>query len=168
MAFSVAEDELRAMDTEFLVGHLCAWNYYQSVESPANQKFVADFKAFCAKNNLPGGDARVTDDPICWAYTGVYLWKNAVEKANSTEISNVKANLYGLEFESPGGLVKMHPNNHHLAKPVMIGEILTDGQFDVIWKTSGLVDPQPWSVYTSPDKDCDHVAHGGTYTKEKV
>ena len=79
MAFSVAEDELRAMDTEFLVGHLAAWNYYQSIESPENFKFVNSFKQFCKTQNLPGGESRVTDDPICWSYTGLYLWKKAVE-----------------------------------------------------------------------------------------
>ncbi|WP_221409019.1 urea ABC transporter substrate-binding protein [Reichenbachiella versicolor] len=165
MAFSVAEDELRAMDTEFLVGHLAAWNYYQSVSSPINDKFVADFRAFCKKNGLPGGDTRVTDDPICWAYTGVYLWKSAVEKAGTLDVDKVRPALYGSTFESPGGLVKMDPKNHHLAKPVKIGEIRADGQFDVIWETPGLVDPQPWSEYTSPNKSCDHVNHGGTYTK---
>jgi len=164
MAFSVAEDELRAMDTEFLAGHLAAWNYYQSTDSEENKKFVADFKAFCKKNNLPGGDARVTDDPICWAYTGVYLWAKAAEKAGSVEVDKVRPALYGLEFLSPGGNVKMDPKNHHLAKPVMIGEIRTDGQFDVLWQTEGLIDPEPWSKYTSPNKCCDHVNHGGTYT----
>ncbi len=165
MAFSVAEDELRAMDTEFLAGHLAAWNYYQSVPSPENEKFVKNFKAFCAKNNLPGGSGRVTDDPICWAYTGVYLWKKAVEKAGSVAVDKVRPALYGLSFNSPGGLVTMDPKNHHLAKPVKIGEIKIDGQFDVIWETSGLVAPEPWSKYTSPNKSCDHVNHGGTYTK---
>jgi len=164
MAFSVAEDELRATDTEFLVGHLAAWNYFQSKESPENKKFVEDFRAFCKKNNLPGGDKRVTDDPICWAYTGVYLWAKAAEKAGSFEVSKVRPALYGLEFQSPDGLVKMDTKNHHLAKPVMIGEIKPDGQFDIIWQSTGLVKPEPWSKLTSPDKDCDHVGHGGTYT----
>jgi urea transport system substrate-binding protein len=164
MAFSVAEDELRSMDTEFLVGHLAAWNYYQSLESPENKKFVAAFKAYCAKKGLPGGDKRVTDDPICWAYTDVYLWKNAVEKAGTTEIAKMRPELYGLEFLSPGGTVKMSPINHHLEKPVLIGEIRSDGQFDIIWKSNGLVSPEPWSKLTSPNKSCDHVSHGGTYT----
>lgn len=166
MAFSVAEDELRAMDTEFLVGHLCAWNYFQSLDDPNNEKFVEDFKAFCKKNDLPGGEDRVTDDPICWAYTGVHLWKNAVEKAGSEKVDDFRSKLYGMEMKSPAGTVRMDPNNHHLAKPVMIGEIRPDGQFDIIWNTDGLVDPEPWSKYTSPDKACDHVNHGGTYTKK--
>lgn len=166
MAFSVAEDELRSMDTEFLVGHLAAWNYFQSNDLPENKKFVADFKAFCAKKGLPGGDKRVTDDPICWAYTGVYLWAKAAEKAGSFDVSKVRNALYGLDFPSPDGLVKMDPRNHHLAKPVVIGEIKPDGQFDIIWKSEGLVDPQPWSPLTSPDKDCDWVNHNGTYAKK--
>lgn len=166
MAFSVAEDELRSMDTEFLVGHLAAWNYFQSNDLPENKKFVADFKAFCAKKGLPGGDKRVTDDPICWAYTGVYLWAKAAEKAGSFDVSKVRNALYGLDYPSPDGLVKMDPRNHHLAKPVVIGEIKPDGQFDIIWKSEGLVDPQPWSPLTSPDKDCDWVNHNGTYAKK--
>lgn len=166
MAFSVAEDELRSMDTEFLVGHLAAWNYFQSNDLPENKKFVADFKAFCTKKGLPGGDKRVTDDPICWAYTGVYLWAKAAEKAGSFDVSKVRNALYGLDFPSPDGLVKMDPRNHHLAKPVVIGEIKPDGQFDIIWKSAGLVDPQPWSPLTSPDKDCDWVNHNGTYAKK--
>lgn len=144
MAFSVAEDELRAMDTEFLVGHLAAWNYYQSVDVPENKKFVADFKAFCEKKNLPGGAKRVTDDPICWAYTDVYLWAKAAEKAKSFDVDKVRAALHGLTFDSPAGAVKMDDKVNHLAKPVLIGEIKPDGQFSVIWKSQGLIDPQPF------------------------
>lgn len=148
MAFSVAEDELRAMDTEYLEGHLASWNYFQSDDTPANNKFVADFKAFCAKNNLPGGDSRVTDDPICWAYTNLYLWKEAVEKAGSFEIEDVIAALSNLEFDSPAGTVKMHEDNHHLAKYTYIGEIRADGQFDILSRTSDLVIPEPFSEFS--------------------
>src|SRR5690349_19664383 len=90
MAFSVAEDELRGMDTSALVGHLAAWNYYQSVDTPQNKKFVADFKAYCKKNNLPDGEKRVTDDPIEAAYFGVHVWKQAVEKAGKTDVDAVR------------------------------------------------------------------------------
>ncbi len=83
MAFSVAEDELRAMDVPPLVGHLACWNYFQSIDTPENKKFVKDFKDYCVKNNLPGGADRVTDDPIEAAYFGVYVWKAAAEKAKS-------------------------------------------------------------------------------------
>lgn len=152
MAFSVAEDELRAMDTEFLVGHLAAWNYYQSIDLPENKKFVAAFKAYCAKKNLPGGDKRVTDDPICWAYTDVYLWANAAKKAGSFDVAKVREALLGLSFDSPAGEVKMDPKINHLAKYAMIGEIKPDGQFNVIWKSKGLIDPQPFFALTDSVK----------------
>jgi urea transport system substrate-binding protein len=167
MAYSVAEDELRAMDTQHLVGHLAAWNYYQSVRVPANKTFVTNFKAYCKDKGLPGGADRVTDDPITWAYTGVYLWKMAVEKAGSFDVDNVRPALYGLTFESPGGPVQMDERNHHLSKPVLIGEIKRNGQFNIVWSSEGLVKAEPWSEYTSPDKSCDHVDHEGTYTKTK-
>ncbi|SEO06721.1 amino acid/amide ABC transporter substrate-binding protein, HAAT family [bacterium A37T11] len=164
MAFSVAEDELRSMDTEFLVGHLAAWNYFESVKSEENTQFVKAFKAFCVNKNLPGGKRRVTDDPITWAYTGVYLWAKAAEKAGSFEVDKVRNALFGLDFNSPDGLVKMDLRNQHLAKPVMIGEIKPDGQFDIIWKSDGLVSPEPWSPLTSHGKGCDWVDHEGTYS----
>src|SRR5687767_3967454 len=107
MAFSVAEDELRGMDTSALVGHLAAWNYYQSVDTPQNKKFVADFKAYCKKNNLPDGEKRVTDDPIEAAYFGVHVWKQAVEKAGTTDVDKVRKAVYGSKFLAPGGEIKI-------------------------------------------------------------
>jgi urea transport system substrate-binding protein len=166
MAFSVAEDELRGMDTSALVGHLAAWNYYQSVETVQNKKFVQAFKEYCKKNGLAGGDRRVTDDPIEAAYFGVHIWKQAVEKAKSFEVDSVRKGVYGQEFLAPGGKVKMHEANHHAYKPVLIGEILKDGQFKVVSRTKGLVEPEPWSKYTSADKGCDWVKHKGTYQKK--
>jgi len=165
MAFSVAEDELRGMDTSALVGHLAAWNYYQSIDTPENKKFVQNFKNYCKKNNLPGGTSRVTDDPIEAAYYGVYVWKKSVEKAGTTDVNAVRKAAYGMEFSAPGGPKKIDEVNHHTYKPVLIGKIRADGQFDTIYKSPGLVRPLPWSEYTSPDKDCDHVTHEGTYTK---
>ena len=166
MAFSVAEDELRGMDTSALVGHLAAWNYYQSVDTPQNKKFVQAFKAYAKKNNLPGGDKRVTDDPMEAAYFGVYVWKQAVEKAKTTEVDAVRKAVYGQEFLAPGGKIKMDEANHHTYKPVLIGEILKDGQFKVVWRSKGLVRAEPWSEYTSPDKGCDWVKQKGTYQKK--
>lgn len=165
MAFSVAEDELRGMDKTALVGHLAAWNYYQSVDTPQNKQFVADFKAYCKKNNLPDGDKRVTDDPIEAAYFGVRVWKQAVEKAGTTEVNAVRKAVYGQKFLAPGGEIMMDEVNHHTHKPVLIGEILKDGQIKVVWRSKGLVKPEPWSEYTNPDKGCDWVKHQGTYKK---
>ncbi len=139
MAFSVAEDELRSMETEHLVGHLAAWNYFQSLDSPGNNEFVEAFKNYAEAKGLPGGRSRVTDDPIEAAYFGVYIWKAAVDA--------VREAVLGLEFPAPGGPKKMHAENHHTYKPVYIGEILADGQFDVIWETPGLVEPEAFSHY---------------------
>ncbi len=123
MAFSVAEDELRSMQTEKLVGHLAAWNYFQSIDTPQNAKFVAAFKKYCKEMNLPGGENRVTDDPIEAAYFGVYVWKNAVEKAGTFDIDKVIPKVLGQEFDAPGGKKKMDELNHHTFKPVLIGSI---------------------------------------------
>lgn len=147
MAFSVAEDELRSMETQFLLGHLAAWNYFQSIDTPENKKFVQDFKSYCKKNNLPGGDKRVTDDPIEAAYFGVYVWKKAVDKCKSFDPAKVTEAVLGLEFDAPGGPKKMDDKNHHTYKPVLIGEIRPDGQFDIIWQSKGLVKPEPFSSY---------------------
>ena len=165
MAFSVAEDELRGMDTSALVGHLAAWNYYQSVDTPQNKRFIQNFKNYCEKNKLPGGNKRVTDDPMEAAYFGVYVWKQAVEKAKSFDVAAVRKAVYGQKFLAPGGEIKMHDFNHHTWKPVLIGEILKDGQFKIVSRSKGLVEPEPWSKYTSPDKGCDWVKHQGTYQK---
>ena len=129
MAFSVAEDELRAMDVQPLVGHLAAWNYFQSIDTPENNAFVKAFKDYSAANNLPGGSSRVTSDPMEAAYFGVHAWSQAVEKAGSFEVDAVREALYGMEFDAPGGRKKFHPTNQHTYKPVLIGEIKADGQF---------------------------------------
>jgi len=146
MAFSVAEDELRAMDVPPLVGHLAAWNYFMSVDTPANKAFAAAFKAEYGKD-------RVVSDPIEAAYFGVYVWKAAVEKAKSFEVDKVRAAVYGLEFDAPGGKKKMDEKNQHTYKPVYIGEILKDGQFKIVWQSKGLVKPDSYSSYLWPKGD---------------
>ena len=151
MAFSVAEDELRAMDVPPLVGHLASWNYFQSIKTRENKKFVKNFKAFCDRNNLPGGSDRVTDDPIEAAYFGVYVWKTAVEKAKSFDIDKVREAVYGLEFDAPGGKKMMHASNQHTLKPVYVGEIKKNGQFKIVYKSDGLVSPDSYSKYLHPD-----------------
>jgi len=151
MAFSVAEDELRAMDVPPLVGHLACWNYFQSLPGAENKSFVKAFKSYCAKNNLPGGRNRVTDDPIEAAYFGVYVWKAAVEKARSFDVDKVREAVYGLEFDAPGGRKKMDAKNQHVYKPVYVGRIKKNGQFKIVWQSDGLVKPAPYSKYLHPD-----------------
>ena len=150
MAFSVAEDELRAMDVPPLVGHLAAWNYFQSIRDRDNRRFVRNFKRYCKDNNLPGGSKRVTDDPIEAAYFGVYVWKAAVEKAGTFDVDAVRRAVYGLEFDAPGGKKRMHDNNQHTLKPVYVGEIKKDGQFKIVWESDGLVSPDSYSRYLHP------------------
>jgi urea transport system substrate-binding protein len=153
MAFSVAEDELRSMETEKLVGHLACWNYFQSIDTPENKAFVAAFKAYCSSHKLPGGSDRVVDDPIEGAYFGVYVWKAAVEKAGSFDIEKVIPNVLGQKFMAPGGAKQMDAMNHHTWKPVLVGSIKADGQFDIIWKTPGLVKPDSFSPFLhGPDE----------------
>jgi urea transport system substrate-binding protein len=160
MAFSVAEDELRAMDVPPLVGHYACWNYFQCLKNPENIKFVKDFKKYCADNSLPGGADRVTDDPIDDAYTGVYLWKAAVEKCGSFDVDKVRQAVYGMQFDSPGGMIKM-ADNQHMYKPVYVGQILKNGQFKIVWKSKGLVKPEPYSPYLHPDPSTIPSPTGG-------
>jgi urea transport system substrate-binding protein len=129
VAFSVGEEELSGLDTTNLVGHLAAWNYFQSAESDANTDFIAAWKAFA-------GDERVTNDPMEAHYIGFNMWVNAATDAGSTDVDAVRAAMYGQEFPNlTGGTAVMLPN-HHLAKPVLIGEITADGQFDIVSQTS--------------------------------
>ena len=151
MAFSVAEDELRAMDVAPLVGHLAAWNYFQSIKSPENKVFVKAFKKYCKAKGLPGGTSRVTDDPIEAAYFGVKAWAKACEKAKSFDVDKVRQALYGMEFDAPGGAKKFHESNQHTYKPVYIGEIKKDGQFKIVYKSEGLVKPDSYSKLLHTD-----------------
>ncbi len=151
VAFSVSEDELRAMEVPPLVGHLAAWNYFQSKRSPENIAFVKAFKAYCEANNLPGGKDRVTCDPIEAAYFGVKVWAAAAEEAGSFDVDKVRDAIYGMEFDAPGGKKKMHPTNQHTYKPVYIGEIMRDGQFKIISESDGLVEPDSYSALLHTD-----------------
>jgi len=154
MAFSVAEDELRAMEIPPLAGHLAAWNYFQSIDTPENKKFIDAFKAKYGKD-------RVVSDPIEAAYYGVYVWKAAVEKAKSFDVDKVRAAVYGMEFDAPGGKKKMDEKNQHTYKPVYIGEIMKDGQFKIVWKSKGLVKPDSYSSYLWPDPSKIPAPTGG-------
>lgn len=147
VAFSVGEEELAGIDTKNLVGHLAAWNYFQSVKNEANGNFIDQWKKF-TKNAK-----RVTNDPMEAHVIGFRMWVKAVEKVKSTDPDKVIAALPGIEVPNlTGGISKMLPN-HHITKPVMIGEIRDDGQFDVVWKTKSLVAGDAWSNFLPKSKD---------------
>lgn len=148
VAFSVGEEELRGIDTKPLVGHLAAWNYFMSIKTPENKAFIAKWKAYVKKHNLPGGDKRVTNDPMEATYIGVKMWAQAVEQAGTTEINAVRQAIGYQKVKAPSGFeIHMDAENHHLHKPVFIGEVQEDGQFQVVWKTPGPIKAQAWSPF---------------------
>ncbi len=148
VAFSVGEEELRGVDTKPLVGHLAAWNYFMSLKNPENEKFIKMYKDWAVKAKLPNADKVVTNDPMEATYIGIHMWKQAVEKAKSTDVDKVIAAVAGQTFKAPSGFTeKMDEKNHHLHKPVFIGEVKADGQFNIVWKTPGPVRAQPWSPF---------------------
>jgi urea transport system substrate-binding protein len=147
VAFSVGEEELAGIDTKPLLGHLAAWNYFESIKTPENEAFIKAWHEF-TKN-----PKRTTNDPMEAHYIGFHMWVKAVEKAGTTEPDKVIDALPGIEQANlTGGIAKMLPN-HHITKPVFIGEIKADGQFDVVWKTKGLVPGDAWSKYLEGSKD---------------
>ena len=148
VAFSVGEEELRGVDTKPLVGHLAAWNYFESVKNPTNADFVKKWKAYAAAKHLPNAATAVTNDPMEATYVGIHMWAQAVEKAKSTDTDKVIAAMGGQSYKAPSGYtLVMDQTNHHLHKPVMIGEIKGDGQFSVVWKTKQPIRAQPWSPF---------------------
>jgi urea transport system substrate-binding protein len=149
VAFSVGEEELAGIDTRPLVGHLAAWNYFQSVKNPTNEAFIKAWKTF--KKN----EKAVTNDPMEAHVIGFDMWIKAIEKAKSVAPDAVIEALPGIEAPNlTGGISRMLPN-HHITKPVMIGEIRADGQFDVVWQTKGLVPGDAWSDYLEGSKDLE-------------
>lgn len=137
VAFSVGEEELSGLDTSNLVGHLAAWNYFQSADDPANAEFIKTWKARM-------GEKRVTNDPMEAHYIGFNMWVNAVTAAGTTDVDAVRTAMYGQKFPNlTGGTAEMLPN-HHLSKPVLMGEIQADGQFDIISQT----EPVPGDAWT--------------------
>ena len=148
VAFSVGEEELRGVDTKPLVGQLASWNYFESLKNPENTKFVKMYKDWAKKQKLPNADKVVTNDPMEATYVGIHMWKQAVEKAKSTDTDKVIAAMAGQTFKAPDGFtIKMDEKNHHLHKPVFIGEVRADGQFNVVWKTPGPIRAEPWSPF---------------------
>jgi len=137
LSVSIAEDEVRGIGADNIVGQLVSWNYYQTTKTPENDKFVAAYKA-------KYGADRVTDDPIEAGYFGVYLWKLAVEKAGSTDVAAVKAAAKGITFNAPEGKVTIDGDNQHTYKTVRIGKIRADGLIDEVFATDAPVKPDPY------------------------
>ncbi len=148
IAFSVGEEELRGIDTKPLVGHLAAWNYFMSIDTPENREFIAKWKAYVKKHNLPGGDKRVTNDPMEATYIGIKMWAQAVAQAGTTDVNAVRQAIGHQKVKAPSGFeIEMDAENHHLHKPVFIGEVQENGQFQVVWKTPGPIKAQAWSPF---------------------
>ena len=147
VAFSVGEEELAGIDTKPLVGHLAAWNYFQSVKDPANDKFIKDWQAF-TKN-----PKRVTNDPMEAHVVGFNMWVEAVKKAGTTDPDKVIDAIIGIKVPNLTGGTSEMLANHHITKPVLIGEIEANGQFDVVWKTPGLVPGAAWSPILDDSKN---------------
>lgn len=147
VAFSVGEEELSGIDTKPLVGHLAAWNYFESVDTPANKDFIEKWRKFTGKKE------RVTNDPMEATYIGFNMWVKAVEKAGTTDPAKVQDALIGVSVPNlTGGYAAMMPN-HHITKPVLIGEIQDDGQFEVVSETKGTVVGDEWSDFLPGSKD---------------
>ena len=147
VAFSVGEEELAGLDTKPLLGHLAAWNYFESIDTPANKAFIQEWHDFTKK------PARTTNDPMEAHYIGFNMWVKAVEKAGTTDPDKVIDAMIGVTVPNlTGGYSAMMPN-HHITKPVYIGEVQADGQFNVVWNTPGTVVAQEWSPYLEGSKD---------------
>jgi urea transport system substrate-binding protein len=147
VAFSVGEEELSGIDTESLVGHLAAWNYFMSVDEPVNELFIDSWVKFIKD------EKRVTNDPMEAHYIGFNMWVEAVKKAGTTEPAAVQQAIIGVAVPNlSGGLATMMPN-HHITKPVLIGEIQDDGQFVTVWQTAGTVVGDAWSDYLEGSRD---------------
>lgn len=160
MSVSIAEEEVKAIGPEYLKGHYAAWNYFQTVDTPANKKFVEAFKK-------KYGEDRVTNDPMEAAYIMVYLWKQAVEKAKTADdLEAVRKAALGQTFDAPEGMVTM-ANNHHISKFVRIGEVGEDGLFKIVNSTDKAVEPIPWNQFVAETKgyacDWSDAKKGGKY-----
>src|SRR6202171_1306872 len=166
VAFSVGEEELSGLDTKPLLGHLAAWNYFESIKTPAKTAFLNQWHPYIKK------PMRTTNDPMEAHYIGFNLWVKAVQKAGSTDVEKVLAALPGLQVPNlTGGMAKVLPN-HHITKPVYIGEVRADGQFDVVSKSPGTVPGDAWSDYLPGSKDIEAdwvtLKCGNYNTKTKV
>ena len=145
IAFSVGEEELAGVDTKPLVGHMAAWSYFESVKGKDNAAFIKEWRAYI------GDPKAVTNDPMESAYILFHMWSQAVTQAGTTDVDAVSKAMIGQKVRSPSGLDVVMGANHHIAKPVMIGEIQADGQFGIVYE-SGLISPNPWSPYIKANK----------------
>ena len=171
VAFSVGEEELAGIDTSNLVGHLAAWNYFQTLRNPTNTAFIKEWHDYI-KN-----PKRVTNDPMEATYIGFKMWTHAVEQAGTTDVDAVRQAMYGQKVKAPDGYTVVMNTNHHLSKPVFIGEIQPTGQFNVVWKTKGVIKADAWSPYLAEDKGkvadwtypwaCGNCTHPNTRTEAK-
>ena len=149
VAFSVGEEELSGIDTKPLVGHLAAWNYFMSVKDKSNDEFIKKWHAYIKDNK------RVTNDPMEATYIGFNMWVKAVEKAGTTDTNKVVDAIIGSKVPNlSGGMAEMLPN-HHITKPVLIGEIQENGQFQTVWQTKGLVPGDAWSDFLPGSKEIE-------------
>jgi urea transport system substrate-binding protein len=159
MSVGVTEEEVQVIGKEYLLGHYAAWNYFQTVDTPANKKFVEAFKQ-------KYGDNRVINDPMEAAYIMVYLWRQAVEKARTTDLEAVRQAALEQTFDAPEGQVTLE-NNHHLSKFVRIGEVGNDGLFKIVYETRAAVKPIPWNQFVAETKgfacDWSDPKKGGKY-----
>lgn len=147
VAFSVGEEELSGFDTKPLVGHLAAWNYFMSADSKENDAFIKEWHQFIKS------DKRVTNDPMEATYIGFNMWAKAVQKAGTTNVDKVEDAMIGISVPNLTGGMAVMNKNHHLSKPVLIGEIQEDGQFDIVWKTDGVVPGDAWTDYLPESKN---------------
>jgi urea transport system substrate-binding protein len=154
LATSIGEDELRGMLPEAVEGHLAAANYFQSIDSPANREFVRRFQ-------WEHGEDRVVSDAMESAYTSVYLWKTAVEAAQSIEVAAVRQALAtGIKYDAPGGTVRIDPRNQHVTKRCRVGRIRADRQFDIVYETPRVLSPNPFPQESFPGWRCDWTKKG--------
>ena len=161
LATSVGEDELRSLDPATVKGHLAAWSYFQSIQTPANQQFIKRFQQEHSRE-------RVLDDPMEAAYSAVYLWKAAVEKAGSFETDAVREALReSVSFEAPGGTVLIDPRTQHAYKRFRLGKIRDDRQFDIIFESKDWIAPDPYPEFAFPGWSVDWTA-GGITRGEKI
>jgi branched-chain amino acid transport system substrate-binding protein/urea transport system substrate-binding protein len=145
IAFSVGEEELAGIDTRPLVGHLAGWSYFESLDNPENAKFIKRW------HDYTKDPKRVTNDPMESEYVLFHMWAQAVTKAGTTNVDAVREAMIGQQVNSPSGFRVTMGANHHMAKPLMIGEIQADGQFDVVYHTAP-IQPNPWSPYIATNK----------------